>query len=338
MKNKIERKNIISNFYKIAEECSVEGLEFLAEDIDATRDAFNTIEEKLSKLDIEQDADSTAFKTKVLGIQAKILDKYTFYGNDETNDEYLLVLAYYILRSEIGSPLLAETQDILEKDDAPFYKENELIVDIVKQIVNNYSSREHLIKHHDDKMIEKKCYATTIDESRGVKAREAAEKKEKEEKKAEEASAEAARTGEEAGRALKEEGRKSREERKERTDEAIRQRELEYERKIKEEEEEKRKLLEDLRTSFTQETIDRELGLIPGSNQEDLEIQEILNQMERTTTDPKDLRKIKELKEDAEEIEGKYNMPQPRYYGGSRPRPSGFFASAIRRKMRLLKK
>ena len=337
MKNKIERKNIISNFYKIAEECSVEGLEFLVENIDATRDAFNVIEEKLGIIAAEDDADYKAFGSKVLGIQAKILDKNTFF-NDETNDEYLLVLVFYILRSEIGRPALIDTQDVLEKDDAPFYKENELIVDIVKQIVNNYSSREDLIKHHDDKMIEKKCYARTIDESRGVKAREAAEKKEKEEKKAEEASAEAARTGEEAGRALKEEGRKSREERKERTDEAIRQRELEYERKIKEEEEAKRKLLEDLEASFTQETIDRELGLIPGSNQEDLEIQEILNQMERTTTDPKDLRKIKELKEDAEEIEGKYNMPQPRYYGGSRPRPSGFFASAIRRKMRLLKK
>ena len=75
-----------------------------------------------------------------------------------------------------------------------------------------------------------------------------------------------------------------------------------------------------------------------GSNEDDLEIQEVLRRMETTTTDPNELRKLKELKDEAEEIEGRYTAPQNRYYEGSRSRPTGFFSSAIRRKMRLLKK
>lgn len=352
MNNK-QRKNIISNFYKIAEsteeedDCSVSGLEFLSEDIDKTREAINLIKTKLAELDFdERSADpgkALALSNEVVDIEYKILDKNNIWTNEETEDEYLFVLTYYIWSLESGRPITASNKfsPVLNKKDAPSYSKHELIINIVKTLADKskgYESLDDIIENHDDEKIEKECWDETIDKKRGAEAQKVSEEEEAEEDKEEKEEAEAAKSGEEAGLALKEEGARNRAKREQEVDEAIARREYENRRIIEEERRRKEELLKELRESFSPKRIEEELGLTPGSNEDDLEIQEILRQMETTTTDPKELRKLKELKDEAEEIEGRYTAPQNRYYEGSRSRPTGFFSSAIRRKMRLLKK
>ena len=356
MNNK-QRKNIISNFYKIAEpteeeeeeDCSVSGLEFLSEDIYETREAINLIKTKLAELDFDSQWQSSRSRLNLFPkggeIEKKILDEnyFGYFGNEETEDEYLYILMYYIWAYEKGVMNRENNtpSKVLDKETAPHYDKNRLIVNIAKALVDNnatYKTLDDLIKKHDDEKIEKECWDETIDEKRGAEAQKVSEKEEAEEAEEEKAEAEAAKSGEEAGRALKEEGARNRAEREREVDEAIARREYENKKRIEQEQKEKEELLKELKESFSPERIEQDLGLTPGSNEDALEIQEILRQMETTTTDPKELRKLKELKDEAEEIEGRYTAPQNRYYEGSRSRPTGFFSSAIRRKMRLLKK
>lgn len=351
MNNK-QRKNIISNFYKIAEtaeeedDCSVSGLEFLSEDIDKTRKAIDLIKEKLETLNFdERNADTKkalALSNEVVDIEYKILDENHFWTNEETEDEYLFVLTYYIWSLESGRPITASNKflPVLNKKDAPYYSKHELIINIVKTLADKskgYKSLDDIIEKHDLEMIEEECWNSTINEEIGLKAQKVSEE-EAEEDKEEKEEAEAAKSGKEAGRALKEEGARNRAKREQEVDEDIARREYENKKRIEQEQKEKEELLKEIRESFSPKRIEEELGLTPGSNEDDLEIQEVLRRMETTTTDPNELIKLRKLKEEAEEIEGRYTAPQNRYYEGSRSRPTGFFSSAIRRKMRLLKK
>jgi hypothetical protein len=346
MNSKEQRKNIISNFYKIAEEgeeCSVGGLEFLSKDIDATRTAINLINEKSKDISkkINELGTVSGYMVTLKPIRDKILNKNYVYSNEETEEEYLNYLNFFIAKPEqlkLKTPDYLNLKDVLEKTEAPYYKKNKIIVEILKVLLEgDYENLDNLIKYHDDEMIKKECWARTIDPVRGNKAREESEAEEEEEAEGV-VTTEEERSLEEQVATSREESRRARAERERRVDEAIRQRQLDAQRRIEEEEEERRRLLEEFMESFEQETVDREMGFDPALEQEDLDLQKIINQMQQKTTDPQKLKKLKEFEDDAEEIEGRYNAPQPRYYGGSTPQPSGFFASAIRRKMRLLKK
>jgi len=238
----------------------------------------------------------------------------------------------YTLNEDVGGSLL----NVLEYKKADHYESNKKLIDIAKKLRDDDMSIEEFVEDHDNKMIEKGCYGMTLDESRGMQAKDKSDdeaKKNQEKKKDQQAAVGVATVQREQ---IQEEGRISRQNREERVDSEIAERDRLAEEKLIKEQEDLERTVQEMKNSFSQKTIDEQMGLKSNpSLDEDLqETKRILNSLDTNTSDPKKKEKIEELKETVEEIEGAYAPYRQR----SRTQSSGFFSSAIRRKMRLLKK
>jgi len=325
-----KRRNKIFNFYKIAEECSINGFEFLYGDMEDSRKLIQEIIKNLNK--IKPNYKEYFVKHNILKIKKKVFD--TLFAGTETEEEYkklLFCVIYYLKEDEKGT-----LSKVLDYKKADHYESNKKLIDIAKKLRGDDMSIEEFVKNHDDQMIEKGCYGMTLDESRGKQAKGKSDdeaKKKRKEKKDQQAAVGGATVQREQ---IQEEGRKNRQERKERVDREIAERDRLAEEKLIKEQENLERTVQEMKNSFSQKTIDEQMGLNSNpSLDEDLqETKRILNSLDTNTSDPKKKEKIEELKGTVEEIEGAYAPYRQR----SRTQSSGFFSSAIRRKMRLLKK
>ena len=328
MKTNKERLKLISRIYKIAVDvCVVEGLGFIDDNYYKVQELYRT------------DSSSALSNNELKAISDKILDK-NFYYNEETEEEYKQYLTSICLKGlkgystssdQVNKLFEADLKSVLKKTDAPFYKDYKYLIEFVKIILAQpEATAKDIIKDYDEELSKDSgCWDLIIDE----KLKKKLESKYKEKRTEKRQREEDANSAEAMRQQIRQEGEAERlleEQEASRLIAETEKAEAEAAEAKKKEREDIQRLLEE---DFSQDQIDRELGITPSDieDADEAEVQGILNSMLRQTDDPTDRMKIRDLQQRS------LRTSIPKSYK-EKPQSSGFFSSAIRRKMRLLKK
>ncbi|MDB2481782.1 hypothetical protein N9W84_01285 [bacterium] len=329
MKTNKERLKLISRIYKIAaDECVVEGLEFIDDDYDKVRELYRT------------DSNSTLNNKKLKAISDKILNNNYIYSNEETEEEYKQYLTsiclkglggYSTISDQVNKLFETDLRSVLEKTDAPFFENYKYLIEFAKIILKRpKTTAKDIIEDYDKKLSkDSDCWDLIIDE----KLLEKLESKYKEKRTEKRQLEEDATSAEAMRQQIRQQGEAQRlleEQEASRLIAETEKAEAEAAEAKKKEREDIQRLLEE---DFSQDQIDRDFGITPSDieNADEGEVQGILNSMLRQTDDPTDRMKIRDLQQRS------LRTSIPKSYK-EKPQSSGFFSSAIRRKMRLLKK
>lgn len=329
MKTNKERLKLISRIYKIAaEECIVEGLKFIDDKYNEVQELYNT------------ESNSALNDEKLKAISDKILNKNYWDSNEESEEEYkqyltsicLKGLEYYKTSSDRVNLLFEnDLKAVLEKTDAPFFENYKYLIEFAKIILETpETTAKNIIEGYDKKLSENPdCWDYIIDEDFLDKLEEGykEERKDKKQRATDTAGAEILR------QQIREEAEAQRLQEKQDADRRI----ADIERAERESAEAEKKEREDIRRfleeDLSQEQLYKDFGVTPSDieDADDPKIQGILDSMLQQADDPKDRMKIRDFQQKS------LRTSVPKSYDES-PQSSGFFSSAIRRKMRLLKK
>jgi len=331
MKKNKERLKLISRIYKIAaeeDECVIQGLQFIDYNYNEVSKLYN------------KGSNSALNNEELKAISDKILNKNWVYSNEESKEEYekyltsicLKGLAHYKTTSNKANSLLeADLKAVLEKTESPFFEDYKYLIEFAKIILKNpETTAKEIIKGYDKKLSENSdCWDDIIDQE-FLEKLEAGYKKERKDKKQRETEA----IGTEAlRRQVRDKGAAQRLLEEQEANRIIAETEKAEAEAAEAEKKEKEDIQRFLEEDLSQEQLYRDLGVTPSDieDADDPKVQGILDSMFQLAEDPKDKMKIRDFQQKS------LRTSVPKSYDES-PQSSGFFSSAIRRKMRLLKK
>lgn len=329
MKTDKERLKLISRIYKIAaEECIIKGFQFIDDNYIGVQELYNT------------KSNSALNDEKLKAISDKILNKNYWDSNEESEEEYKQYLTSICLKGldhyksksyKVNRLFEADLKAVLGETDAPFFEKYKYLIEFAKIILETpETTAKNIIEGYDKKLSENPdCWDYIIDEDFLDKLEEGykEERKDKKQRATDTAGAEILR------QQIREEAEAQRLQEKQDADRRI----ADIERAERESAEAEKKEREDIRRfleeDLSQEQLYKDFGVTPSDieDADDPKIQGILDSMLQQADDPKDRMKIRDFQQKS------LRTSVPKSYDES-PQSSGFFSSAIRRKMRLLKK